>query len=158
MNWMFKEVNCYLKNWFWELIQLLVLRWFFFFLFSLYFPIPPFWEGFTLYSFILHYPDRTLLHYLSFHLSICPIRHLFSSPWMVVVETALFRGLLHINAARKVVAVHLMRWWQPLLLIVFASSSSLHVPKIHHYRWIFLEGHLNCLSIWLTDILCIRGV
>ena len=24
----------------------------------------------------------------------------------------LFRGLLHINAARKVVAVHLMRWWQ----------------------------------------------
>ena len=24
----------------------------------------------------------------------------------------LFRGLLHINAARKVTAVHLMRWWQ----------------------------------------------
>ena len=24
----------------------------------------------------------------------------------------LFRGLLHINAARKVAAVHLMRWWQ----------------------------------------------
>ena len=24
----------------------------------------------------------------------------------------LFRGLLHINAARKIVAVHLMRWWQ----------------------------------------------
>ena len=24
----------------------------------------------------------------------------------------LFRGLLHINAARKAVAVHLMRWWQ----------------------------------------------
>ena len=24
----------------------------------------------------------------------------------------LFRGLLHINVARKVVAVHLMRWWQ----------------------------------------------
>ena len=24
----------------------------------------------------------------------------------------LFRGLLHINAVRKVVAVHLMRWWQ----------------------------------------------
>ena len=25
----------------------------------------------------------------------------------------LFRGLLHINAARKVAAVHIMRWWQP---------------------------------------------
>ena len=24
----------------------------------------------------------------------------------------MFRGILHINAARKVVAVHLMRWWQ----------------------------------------------
>ena len=29
--------------------------------------------------------------------------------WVVVVKTALFRGLLNINAARKVVAVHLMR-------------------------------------------------
>ena len=30
----------------WELIQLLVLQWFFFFLFSLYLSIPLFWEGF----------------------------------------------------------------------------------------------------------------
>ena len=32
--------------------------------------------------------------------------------WVVVVEVVLFRGLLHINAARKVAAVHLMQWWQ----------------------------------------------
>ena len=33
--------------------------------------------------------------------------------YTVVVEIALFRGSLHINAARKVAAVHLMWWWQP---------------------------------------------
>ena len=30
--------------------------------------------------------------------------------WVMVAKTALFRGLFHINAARKVVAVYLMRW------------------------------------------------
>ena len=36
----------------------------------------------------------------------------------------LFRGLLHINAARKVAAVHLMRWWQLF-------------PKIFLYPYLF---------------------
>ena len=53
---------------------------------------------------------------------------------MVVVEIALFKGLLHINAARKVVAVHLIQWWQPLLLDISAFLLSLHVPKVHPYR------------------------
>ena len=66
---------------------------------------------------------------------------------MVVVETVLFRGLLHINAVRKVVVVDLMRWWQPLLLDFSVFLSSLHVPEVHPYRLIFLEGNLNCLSI-----------
>ena len=77
---------------------------------------------------------------------------------MVVVETALFRGLFHINAARKVAAVHLMRWWQPLLPDISVFLSSLHVPEVYPYRWILLEGHLNCLNIYLIDILCIRVV
>ena len=33
-------------------------------------------RAFTLYNFFLHYPDRTLVHYLNLHLSICPISHL----------------------------------------------------------------------------------
>ena len=33
-------------------------------------------RSFTLYSFFLNYPDRTLVHHLSSHLSICPISHL----------------------------------------------------------------------------------
>ena len=77
---------------------------------------------------------------------------------LVVVETALFRGLLHINAAREVAAMHLMRWQQPLLPDISAFFSSLHVPEVHPYLWIFLEGHLDCLNICLTNILCIRGV
>ena len=53
---------------------------------------------------------------------------------MVVVETALFRGILHINAVRKVAAVYLMRWWQLLLLDISVFLSSLHVPEVHPYR------------------------
>ena len=30
--------------------------------------------------------------------------------WVVVAKTALFKGLLNINATRKVVAMHLIRW------------------------------------------------
>ena len=45
---------------------------------------------------------------------------LISSSWVAVTKIALFRGLLFINAARKVVVVHLMWWWQ-LLLRYFGS-------------------------------------
>ena len=34
----------------------------------------------------------------------------FSLLWVVVTKATLFRGPLHINAARKVAAMHLMRW------------------------------------------------
>ena len=43
---------------------------------------PSFLGGLSHYIvFFLHYPDRTLVHYLSFHLSICPISHLL---WLSV--------------------------------------------------------------------------
>ena len=38
----------------------------------------------------------------------------------------LFRGLLHINAVRKVAAVHLMRWWQ-FFLKIFLHHYLLHM-------------------------------
>ena len=44
-----------------------------------------------------------------------PSDTLTSSLWVAVTKVALFRGLLFINAARRVVVVHLMWWWQPLL-------------------------------------------
>ena len=51
--------------------------------------------------------------------------------WVVVAKAAVFRGLLHINAARKVVVMHLM-WWQQLS---------------HRYSWI--SFFLVCL--WSTS-------
>ena len=39
----------------------------------------------------------------------------FNSLWVAVAKVALFRGLLHINAAMKVAVVHSMWWWQLLL-------------------------------------------
>ena len=44
--------------------------------------------------------------------------------WVVVTKVSLFRCLLHINAARKVVTVHLMQW-QQLFLRSFGLS---HIP------------------------------
>ena len=74
---------------------------------------------------------------------------------MVVVENALFRGLLHINAARKVAVVHLMVVAAFLLDIsVFLSSSNM--PEVHPYRWKLLEGHLSRLVTCLIDVRPIR--
>ena len=44
-----------------------------------------------------------------------PSDTLTSSLWVAVTKVTLFRGLLLINAAKRVVVVHLMWWWQPLL-------------------------------------------
>ena len=76
---------------------------------------------------------------------------------MVVVETALFTGLLHINAIRKVVVVYLIRWWQPLLLDFSVFLSSLHVPEVYPHLWILLEGYLSHPDTHLTDIRPVRG-
>ena len=48
----------------------------FLFPFSISLDPPPSGRSFTLYSFFLNYPSRTLVHHLSPHSSICPIRHL----------------------------------------------------------------------------------
>ena len=133
--------------------------WFFFFLFSLYFSIPPLSRrSFTLYSFFLNYLDRTLVHHLSPHLSICPISHLFwlsvnGDGWNCTVQ----RSSPHKCGQRSCCSAF------NVVVAAFASRysvflSSLHVPKVHPYFWIFLEGHLDCLNICLIDIFCIRGV
>ena len=53
------------------------------------------------------------LKYVSYQASSLP------SLWTVVVETALFKSLLHINVARKVTAIHLMRWYSSFSLKYF---------------------------------------
>ena len=64
-----------------------------------------FWIIFTLHLLIIWTPTWVFVLSATFP----------SSLWVVVAKVALFRGLLYINAASKVVIVHLMRWCQPSL-------------------------------------------
>ena len=66
-----------------------------------------------------------------------PLDTLFGSLWVVVAKVALFRGLFHINVARKVAAVHLIRWWQLSLkyflvffLLVYSRGMSLSLELL----------------------------
>ena len=54
--------------------------------------------------------------------------------WVTVVKVALFRGLLFINAARRVVVMHLMWWWQPLLRY-FGFPSFLRIWWVDYSGW-----------------------
>ena len=47
---------------------------------------------------------------------------IFDFLWVVVAKVALFRGLLHINAARKLAVGHSM-WWQQFFLRYFLAST-----------------------------------
>ena len=132
MNWMSEKVNCYLNNWFWELIQPLVLRWFFFSLLSLFFDPPLSERSFTLYSFFLNYPDRTLVHHLSPHLSICPISHILwlsvnGGGWNYTVQKSSPHKCGQKScrsASNAVVAAFTSRYFCILIIFACAWSSS----------------------------------
>ena len=76
--------------------------------------------------------------------------------YTVVVEIALFRGLLHINATRKVAAVHLMRWQQPFFIDISTFLSSSYVTEVRLYHWTPLEGHSSHLCAYVIDVNLIR--
>ena len=59
-------------------------------------------KSFPSYSCSSSNPTLKYVSYQASSLALC------ERQWL----RTLFRGLLHINAARKVAAVHLMRWWQ----------------------------------------------
>ena len=79
----------------------------------------------------------TLVGHLSLHLSTCPIRHILWFSVSCGSLGTLFRGLLHINAARKVAIVYLMQWqqlflryfWVSFILVCSRSTSlSMELP------------------------------
>ena len=94
---------------------------------------PPSRRSFTLYSFFLNYPDRTLVHHLSPHLSICPISHFLwlsvnGGGWNYTVQ----RSSPHkcgqkscCSAFNVVVAVFASRYFCIFIIFVCAWSSSL---------------------------------
>ena len=66
--------------------------------------------------------------------------------WVEVATTALFKGLLHVNAARKLTAEHLMRWQQPFLRYLWISiplvSSWCTFPLMEFpRRSLWTKGH-----------------
>ena len=63
-----------------------------------------------------------------------PSDTLINSLWVAVAKVALFRSLLLINSARKVVVMHLMWWWQPLMRY-FRFPSPLLVWRMDYSGW-----------------------
>ena len=87
----------------------------------LYRPSPIIW---ALYLLIIQTPTWAPI----------PSDTLINSLWVAVAKVALFRGLLFINAARRVVVMHLMWWWQPLMRY-FRFPSFLHIWRMDYSGW-----------------------
>ena len=109
---------------------------------------PPFSRrSFTLYNFFLNYPDRTLVHHLSPHLSICPISHLLwlfvnGGGWNCIVQ----RSSPHkcgkkncCSAFNAVVVAFASIYFYILIIFAYVQSSSLSLdppggsPKLPKY-------------------------
>ena len=63
-----------------------------------------------------------------------PSDTLISSLWVAVANVALFRGLLFINTARRVVVVHLM-WWRQFLQRYFGFPFFLCTWRKDYSSW-----------------------
>ena len=114
---------------------------------SLIFPSSLSSRSFTLYSFFLHYPGRTLVHHLSPHLSICPISHLLwlsvnGGGWNCIVQRFSphkYSKKICCSAFNAVVAAFASRYFCILIIFACAWSSSLSLdplgglPKLPKY-------------------------
>ena len=96
---------------------------------------PPY-GGFSLIiqSLLIHFHRPLVLH-PTFDPRIYPIKQTFLVFYGRQQLKVLFRGLLHINAARKAAVVHLMWWWQ-LFPQIFLCSYLFPV----HLKSIFTAG------------------
>jgi len=116
-------------------------------LFSLSFFSPFFYGSFsTLYRLSLII--RTLHLLVTWTPTWAPILSdiLFSLLWVAVAKVILFRGLLHINAAKKAAVVYLMWRWQ-FFLRYFEFSSFSRVQGVC----------FNSLNIHLLRIFSVHG-
>ena len=104
---------------------------FFFCIFS----IPFLWRFFPLIqSSPIHF-HRSLVHHPTLYSSISPVKQTFLVFCGRQQVKVLFRGLLHINAARKAAVVHLMRWQQ-----FFPQIFPCSYPFPVHLKSIFITG------------------
>ena len=85
-------------------------------------------------SIPIHF-HRPLVHHLTLYSSIYPVEQTFLVFCGRQQLKVLFRGFLHINAARKVTVVHLMRWQQFFSQIFLCSY-----PFLVYLKSIFTVG------------------
>ena len=122
------------------------------------FPIPHSWQVSSLIQFILNNPGLPLVDHFYLYLSVCLIGHLFQ-PILCVKEAniVLFKGLLYINAARKLAAEPLIRQ-QQLSLQIFQDYPLYFVSAmlICAYR---TSGNVlpNGRQLVWISALCVRG-
>ena len=101
---------------------------------SLFFRSPPHGGFFTLYSSLWAILILHLLIIWALTWVPIPSNTLFGFLWVVVVKSALFRGLLNINTARKVTeCIQCSVSSFPLDISEFPSS--LYVYNAHPYHW-----------------------
>ena len=119
----------------------------FFFSLSLFSDPPISERSFILYSFFLNYPDYTLVHHLSPHLSICPISHLLwlsvnGGGWNCTVQRSSshkYDQKICCSAFNAVVAAFASRYFCILIIFACAWSSFLSLdpprglPKLPKY-------------------------
>ena len=101
--------------------------------FSLIFRFPLSGRAFILYSLFLHYPDHTLVHHLSLHLSTCPISHLLwlsvnGGGWNCTIQRFSPHKCgqkSYCSAFNAVVATFISKYFCILIIFACAWSSSL---------------------------------
>ena len=93
------------------------------------------WRSFPIiYSPLIYFHHPLVLH-PTFDPRISPVKQIFIVFYGRQQLKVLFRGLLHINAARKAAVVHLMRWWQ-----LFSQIFLCSYPFPLHSKSIFTAG------------------
>ena len=118
-----------------DVMFFLVLQWIFSEFSLQYFSIPHLWRSFPIIQSPLIYFHRLLVLHPASDLRIYPVKQIFIVFYRRQQLKVLFRGLLHINAARKVVVVHLMRWWQ-----LFSQIFLCSYPFPVYLKSIFIVG------------------
>ena len=104
-----------------------------FFSFSLV--IPFFWRSYFIIQSFFIQSYRPLVYHLAWYLSFSLPSHSFLIFWGQRWLKTLFKGLLHINVARKAAVTHLMRWWQ-----IFPQIFLHPYPFRVHLQSIFTAG------------------
>ena len=104
-------------------------------LFNIFFFYPLLMEVFPIIqSSSIHF-HRPLVHHPTLYSSIYPVEQAFLVFCGRQQQKVLFRGLLHVNAARKAVVVHLMQWQQ-----FFPQIFPCSYPFPIHLKSIFIAG------------------